>query len=70
VNRVIEWEKARGNPILETEYRRQEDILRRVEKEFTGLLKVLVPYEPRQPKGLRALATIAEKLSVLEGFGK
>ena len=70
VNRVIEWEKARGNPILETEYRRQEDILRRVEKEFTGLPKVLVPYEPRQPKGLRALATIAEKLSVLEGFGK
>ena len=70
VNRVIEWEKAKGNPILEAGYRKQEDVLRRVEKEFVGLPKILIPYEPREPKGLAALEVIAEKLSVLEGFGK
>ena len=70
VNRVLEWKMAKGNPVLETEYERQENILRRVEREFASLPKALLPYKPQGIKGLASLETIAEKLSVLEGFGK
>jgi len=70
VNRVLGWEMARGNPILEAEYRRQENILERVEKEFTGLPKALLPYIPQGLKGLASLEVIAEKLGALEGFRK
>jgi len=70
VNRVLEWEIARGNPILEAEYRRQENVLEKVEREFASLPKVLLPYVPQGVKGLASLELIAEKLSVLEGFRK